>query len=482
MQRQTKAFNADMRVIKKRWWFALANVSVGDRREQVFLAEYLSMLINSGLSITDSLLSIQQEVKQTSLKYVLQQMRFDVEAGLPFYEAAGASNIFNERSVALIRLGENAGNLPEYLDTIVDQVRQEAGFKSRIRSAMMYPVFVLAVTSIVGIGMAWFILPMLADTFSRINTDLPLITRIVLGAGRLLQDYGSILVPSFILGVLLSVYFLFIFPKTRFIGQGMLFKLPGIGTLIQEVEVGRFGYIAGSLLEAGIPVVDAFKSLHGSSTFYAYRNFYLFCHYHLEQGDSFRDIFDEYKRSEKVIPPSIQHMIVTAEQSGNLPKTFEHVGRVYEQKTKTTTKNLSVILEPALLIMVWGGVLVLGLAIFLPIYGLLGSVSESGGSASSPTVQSSTRPPAPTVLGIVENPFEAPHGPEIIAPTFLRIQSPVGFLRVRSEATTESLALSVLNNGEIVEWLFKQNDWYFIQFEDRSVGWLYGAYVEEIEE
>lgn len=132
----------------------------------------------------------------------------------------------------------------------------------------------------------------------------------------------------------------------------------------------------GTLLSSGIPVIDAFSSLISATTSSIYIKLYQHMHNRVAQGNSFQKSLSLYKDSRKLIPAPIQQMIIVSEQSGNLPETFLKIGQNSEQKIDNTAKNLSVMLEPVLLIIVWLGVLAVALAVILPIYSLIGGLNK----------------------------------------------------------------------------------------------------------
>src|SRR3989338_7228544 len=273
--------------------------------------------------------------------------------------------------ISLIRVAEQSGRLDESLGVIVTQQEKNRLFKSKIRAAMMYPVFVLFLAMIVGIGIAWFILPRLATVFSQLNLELPLITRLLIQLGTFLSKHGSVAVPGFILTISLLFYFIFIFEKTKVAGQFILFHVPGVKKLIQQVELARFGFIMGTLLRGGLPVIDALDALEEASPLRAYKKLYGKLRLLVEEGWSFQAGFKEIKHGQRYIPVSVQGLIAVGEQSGHLNKTFLSIADVFEGKTEITTKNLSVILEPVMLVIVWLGVVAVALAVILPIYSLV---------------------------------------------------------------------------------------------------------------
>jgi type II secretory pathway component PulF len=143
-----------------------------------------------------------------------------------------------------------------------------------------------------------------------------------------------------------------------------------------EVEVARFGYLLGTLLDAGLPVTKAIDSLAGASDVIRYKKFYLALRESIDMGNSFQKSFALYKDINKLVPPPIQQLIISGEQSGNLNKTLIKVGQVLEEKSDTTTKNLTIIMEPILLVIVWAGVVTVAFAVILPIYSLVGGLNN----------------------------------------------------------------------------------------------------------
>ncbi|MFZ4631713.1 MAG: type II secretion system F family protein [Patescibacteria group bacterium] len=350
--------------------------SLGTGAERGILIENLTLLLSSGLNVSMALLAVQKEIKSKYLSEILNHMSQEVENGSSFWRAAASSNLFPESTISLIKIGEETGRLSENLKIVASQTEKNKEFKSKLKSAMMYPVFVIFLALVISIGISWFILPNLATVFSQMNVKLPLITRLMIDFGKFLGAYGYIVVPSFLLFLSALIYFIFIFSKTKFIGQSIVLATPGISKLVQEVELARFGYLLGTLLGAGLPVEQALESIKSSSTFFRYQKFYTFLKDYVEEGNSFQKSFASYKKVNKIMPYSIQQMIIAGEQSGNLADILVKIGESYNDKTEMTTKNLVVILEPILLIVVWLGVVGVALSIILPIYSLIGGYNS----------------------------------------------------------------------------------------------------------
>jgi type IV pilus assembly protein PilC len=351
--------------------------SFGIGHDRDYFIENLSMLVSSGMTIVEALDSITPDIRSKRMRESIGEIRESIESGSPLWRALDSVHLFPSHTVSLVRIGEESGKLSENLHVISLQQEKERVFQSKIRSAMMYPVFVLALTFVVGIGLAWFILPKLALVFSQLRLELPLITKVLIGAGVYLSRYGAIIVPGIIVALGLILYIIFYFPKTKIVGQTILFALPGIKLLILEVELSRLGYLLGTLLQAGLPITQAISSLAQATFFPYYKKFYTYLAKSIEDGNSFQKSFARYRRLNRIVPTPVQQLIVTSEKSGNLSEMLLKISETYEAKTETTTKNLTVILEPILLVIVWLGVVAVALAVILPIYNLIGGLNTA---------------------------------------------------------------------------------------------------------
>ena len=351
----------------------LSTFGLSKERDQFI--ENLSMLILSGMSIIGALSSIIKQTKSPGMKKILERMLLEIESGSPVWKTFDKTGFFKGYTISLIRLGEESGNFAENLKVVALEEEKDREFKSKVRSALMYPVFVLVLTNVVGIGISWFILPKLAKIFYDLKLTLPLITKVLIGFGLFLNKHGLIAVPLgvFVISVIANI--LFFNKRTKFLGEYIIFSIPGIKNLLMEVEVARFGYLLGTLLEAGLPVTKAIESLAGASDVIRYKKFYLYLKDSIDMGNSFEKSFAGYKSMDALIPQPIQQLIISGEQSGNLNKTLIKVGQVLEAKSDTTTKNLTIIMEPILLVIVWAGVVSVAFAVILPIYSLVGNLN-----------------------------------------------------------------------------------------------------------
>lgn len=366
--------NKNLSAKVKNW---INSFHIGISKERDYLVENLSMLIAGGMTVLLAIDAVSADMKSRNMKNILATLRDDIEGGFPLWKAFEHSGIFRDHTISLVRLGEETGKLSENLKLVAEQEEKDRIFRSKIKSAMMYPVFVLSLTVVVGVSIAWFILPRLATVFAQLRVELPLLTKWLIASGTFLGEYGVVAIPVFFLFIGFVLFFIFSFSKTKFIGQAMLFTIPGIKKLFQEVELARFGYLLGTLLQAGVPVIQSLDSLYNATLFPRYKKFYEYLRDSVQEGNSFQKSFASYKNSSILVPTTIQRLITTGEQSGNLPETLIKISATFEDRTENTTKNITVILEPILLVVIWLGVVAVALAVVLPIYSLIGGLNTN---------------------------------------------------------------------------------------------------------
>lgn len=348
-----------------RWWRTFGLSAQID----LFL-ENLAALLNAGIDITSALSAILEETPSPRMRLVITDLRQQITQGSSFTHALERVGLLPNRILTLIRFGELSGKLIENLKVVVLQNAKENQFRARIRSSLSYSVIVVVMSLIVGTATAVFTLPRLSDFYSGAGVELPFLTRVMIGLGHFIGHYAVFILPPIALAFLIVVYFLFSFPRTRFVGHSIMFRTPLIRRLIINVEVSRFSYILGTTMQSGVPLTAALDAAVSSTTFANYARFYAYLRDRVEAGYSFRRSFEESPQSKILFPAAVRQLLMAAEQSGALAESLLNIGRIYEQKTDTIAKNIPVILEPILLLIIGTGVVLLALATILPIYNL----------------------------------------------------------------------------------------------------------------
>lgn len=350
--------------------------SFGYRKEEDYFFENLSILMSSGMPVSEAVAALGKEMRTPKMVDRVEILEREINNGASLYSALEDSKLLPKHFGDLIRVGESSGLLVDNFNIIVGQRQKERVFSSQIRIAMAYPVTVLVVALLVGVAITWFLLPGLSGIFSSMQIELPWITRVMIGFGKFVSTSGYWVLPLFVITVFFIFYFIFVNKKTKHIGEFIILRLPAVKKIIQDSEVSRFTYLLGSLLGAGLPIDVVIGFLADSSNILAYKKFYIFARDKVSDGESFSRIFAAYRGMDRLIPIPIQQTITSAENSGRLSDASLHISKIFEARMELNYKLLTTMMEPILLVIVWLGVLGIALAIVLPIYSLIGGMGQ----------------------------------------------------------------------------------------------------------
>lgn len=357
----------------QRFLSALGNIGLG--KEKVNFIENLAILLNSGLTIVDALKTIQMELRIKPMKKLVGNIIDEVESGIPLWMAMDNQSFFSSYALALIRIGEESGSLSKNMEYLAIQQEKDRSLRGKVKMAMIYPSIVLTLTVGITLGLAWFVLPQLVGVLLSLNAKLPLVTRIIIWIANFMKLHGTVAVP--LAGALvLMIYLVCRFTSLRGPAQQFIFKIPGVGTMAKSATIARFGVILGSLLRAGVPLVESIRSMAEVTDTVYYRRFYFHLASDIEVGQSFAAAFENIKESKKLIPASVQQLIITGEKSGRIADMLMRIADIYEKKAEDAAQRLPVVLEPMLLIFIGSLVGTIAFAIIVPIYSIVGSVGR----------------------------------------------------------------------------------------------------------
>ncbi len=351
----------------------------GVGKDKEYFLDNLTMLLSSGLNLLMAMEIVKVGLKTNKMKECIAKMKAEIEAGSAFWRALGKTGLFKDREITLIKIGEESGKMTDNLKMVVEQQENARALTRKVRSALMYPVIVLVVGLVVGVGVAWFVLPKLTEVLTSLNVELPFTTRVIIALGDFLKNYGHIAVPIFFISIIISVYLTFFNSKTSFVGEFLMMRMPVINSLIKNVEVARFGYTLSTLLESGVNFLTSLQSVRDSTPHRAYRSLYEKLRMRVELGESMDTILKTEDPKGFLFPFYVQQMIAVSEHTGGLTTTLMKIHKIHDEKVNEITENLSTLLEPILMIAIFGVVLFLGVAVLSPIYGLIGGLGDLGG-------------------------------------------------------------------------------------------------------
>jgi type IV pilus assembly protein PilC len=335
--------------------------------ELVMMTRNLGSMLTAGLTITRALSVIERQSTNVKLKGVVKQVVDKINKGGQFFEAlTDFPEVFNDLYVAMIKAGEESGNLAESLQTLAIQMERSANLKKKIKGAMMYPSIVLIAMIIIGVLMMIFVMPQITGVFKDMGTDLPATTQFLIAASDFFVEYTLLAIGGMIGFVVLLVYGL----RTKYgkIGTSWLIpKLPVIGTLAKETNSARTARTLSSLLNSGVDVMQALEITEEVVQNYFYKQIIRSARDRVEKGTPLSESFVE--RTD-LYPVLVGEMILVGEETGQIAGMLGELAIFYETEVERKTKDLSTIIEPLLMVVIGGGVGFFALALIAPIYSI----------------------------------------------------------------------------------------------------------------
>lgn len=338
----------------------------------LFFTKHLSVMMKSGIPLTESVETLKEQTKNVSFKIILGKVQAEIENGQSFESAlAKHKTVFSSLYVSLIGMGEKSGNLEETLEYLSVQLKKTYDFNKKIEAATLYPKLILAATTVMGIFMSLFLLPQLVDLFNSLEVKLPLSTKILLYVAGIMKSYGFIIVGAFIGSVILISFILrtpFVKPKWH----KLLLSLPLIGSLNQNIEMAAFCRNMGVMLKSGLTITDSLKAQFEATDNLVYKGYFGSLLKNMEKGKKISEELSNKKYP--FIPSIVSKMIGVGEDTGKLEDVFIYMGDFFEEDVDDTTRNLANTLEPVLLLIIGVVVAFVSTAIISPIYQLTGGI------------------------------------------------------------------------------------------------------------
>ena len=227
--------------------------------EKILFARNLGAMLSAGLSLARALSVMQRQTKNLKLARTIGELENSVKRGDPLHKALEQfPTIFPHLFVAMVRAGEEGGDLPASLLVVADQTERIYDLKRKVRSAMIYPCIIVFAIVVIGILMMIYVVPTLASTFAESNATLPLSTRFVIGLSGFLVHYTLFALFGMI-GFVTLVYSAVRTARGKRIADYTFLHVPVIGTLIREVNAARTARTLSSLLSSGVDVLTSLE-------------------------------------------------------------------------------------------------------------------------------------------------------------------------------------------------------------------------------
>jgi type IV pilus assembly protein PilC len=337
----------------------------------VFTRQF-SVMIDSGVPLVQCLEILAETQENKKFAATIKAVTTDVESGNSL--AAAMKNhpkVFDALYTNMVNAGETGGILDTIFQRLAVYIEKSVKLKRAVQSAMVYPAAVVLIASAVITLILWKVVPAFTELFNSMNIDLPLPTRIVIGASRFVGSFGIFVAIGLgILGFMFKSYYAT--PKGRYKVDALLLKAPIFGPLLRKIAVARFTRTMATLIASGVPILDCLDITAHTSGNAVIEEAILNVKKAIEEG---RTIVDPLKAS-NVFPAMVVSMIGVGEAAGALETMLTKIADFYEEEVDAAVGDLMTALEPAMIVVL--GVTVGGIVIsmYMPIFTLVGQLSK----------------------------------------------------------------------------------------------------------
>lgn len=332
----------------------------------VVFTRQLATMINAGLPIVRALHILAEQTDNKKLRDVIEKVRSDVEAGMALSEALERHpEVFGKLYVEMVRAGEVGGVLDRVLLRIASQLEKDQELRRKIKSALAYPAVVLAAAVLAAAFMLIFIVPIFARMFEDLGGTLPLPTRIAMGISDLLTGFGGMVVAAALaLGGFLFVRWIRTEEGRKVWGRAVLRAPFKIGETVRKGVLARFARTLGSLVAAGVPILQAIEITATSSGNWVVENALMKSRDAIREGQPLHRPLE----GEGVFPPMVTRMIAVGEETGDLEGMLGKIADFYESEVEAAVKVLTSIIEPIMIVVVGGIVGGIIISMYLPMF------------------------------------------------------------------------------------------------------------------
>ena len=338
-------------------------------------ARQLSTLQDAGLPILRSLRILEEQQKSGTFKKVVGYVADDIEGGSTLSEALGHfPKSFDRLFVNMVAAGETGGVLDLILSRVADFMEKAQKLKSRVKSAMVYPIVVLGAAFAILLGLMTFVVPKFNDVLSEMleGEEMNVITQTVLNISAwIAYDFGWAVLIGVPFAMVFMARVIRRFRTGRFVLDTVNLKVPVVGQLCSKVAVTRWTRTLGTLISAGVPILDAINVTSETAGNEVFSKMLYNVNNSIRQGDTFAGPL----RQSKTVDLIVCSMVSVGEETGDLDKMLMKVADNYDEQVDVLVASLMSLLEPIMILVLGAVVMTIVLAIFLPMIQIITGLS-----------------------------------------------------------------------------------------------------------
>ncbi len=332
----------------------------------IFLTSQLAVMVDTGIALSVAMETIASQEENKTLKKVLLDLKKRVEEGEDFSTALSRhGKHFDKTYISLVKASEHTGTLGEMLESISDYLRKQLETRQKVKAAMAYPGIMLMLAVGVTIFMLTYVLPMFTPLFNRKGIKLPIATRVLMALSDTFLSYWYLWIIGLVALVLAYVFGSKTEAGRKFL-DGVKLNLPLIGQLNRKIIVSRSMRTLGTMIGAGVSMLDAIRLAAEVSGNIYYEQIWLHVLDQITQGKRVA----ESLMGSKLFPSTLVQMIASGEETGKLDKVLAKVSTYYDREVESSIKSATSMIEPILIVGMGIVVGSIAIGLLLPIFQL----------------------------------------------------------------------------------------------------------------
>ena len=330
-----------------------------------FASRQIATMIGAGIPIAQAIQGISRGHDNASMRKLMKAIQIDVETGNSLSQALGKHpKHFNRLYTSLVAAGEESGKLDIMLDRIATYQEKIEAIKSKVKSALMYPIVVLSTAVIVIIVMLIFVIPSFEKMFKSFGSELPTLTQMMVQTSHWVSANWWI---AFAIGIGGSLAFSFMYRRSdnfKYTMDRLNLKIPIIGGIVNKSAIARFARTQAIMFGAGVPLVDSLNTVASATGNRVYERAVNKIKRDVSTGIS----FERAMYQTKIFPHMVMQMVASGEESGELETMLEKVADFYEGQVDDAVEGLASLIEPIMIVLLGGIIGTMVLAMYLPIF------------------------------------------------------------------------------------------------------------------
>ena len=348
---------------KRRKAFGGRKQKITEKDLVVFTRQFATM-IDAGLPLVQCLEILSTQADNKTLGKLLTDVRMDVESGMTYADALKKHpKVFDNLYSNMVRAGEVGGMLDTILQRLAKAMEKSVKLKTQVKSAMVYPAAIIGVAIVVVAVLMVWVIPIFARMFTDFGGSLPALTQLVISISNFMQKY-IIFIAAAMGGGLWLLKRYYGTPPGRLKIDTMALKLPVIGDLVRKISVARFTRTFGTLIQSGVPIMDALEIVARTAGNLVVENAIMAARTSVGEGKTLAEPIGKTG----VFPPMVVQMISVGEATGALDTMLSKIADFYDEEVDAAVAALTSLLEPTLMVFLGTIIGFIVIAMYLPIF------------------------------------------------------------------------------------------------------------------